>query len=878
MIGRTLDHYRIESKLGEGGMGIVYKARDTHLDRAVAIKILPPGKVADPGRRQRFIQEAKAASALNHPNIVTIYDIRSVDGVDLIVMECVQGRTLAEFITSKGLRAGLALDYAVQVADGLSKAHEAGIIHRDLKPSNVMVADDGRVKILDFGLAKLLEPDVAVDDTTITARPQTEEGAVVGTAAYMSPEQAQGRKLDARSDIFSFGSVLYEMLAGRPPFGGGSPISILFKILNEDPAPPQQITASIAPELERIVLRCLRKDPARRFQTMVDLRAALEDLQEADLHKRVGMRSLFPWLGVASLLIIGGILAWRKWPQQQPLEPLQAVAFTTLPGAELYPSLSPDGNHVAFTWTAPKQDNSDLYVQLVGSGSPLQRTSDPRSDYNPVWSPDGRWIAFLRGDQARPLARSNRELRLIPPLGGPERKLADLRVQELTLNPVYLAWCPDSQCLVVTDTTGEGKPDALFVVSHETGEKRQLTNPQPPVLADTSPAISPNGDSLVFLRSATWAAGELHWLPLGRGPSAAGEPRRITTAKLAGDYPAWLPDGKEIVFSTRRALFRLNVTGMGQPARLPFVGEDGWMPAVSRFQPGKPPRLVYLRSFTDKNIWRIEPSAPGKPALSPPNVAISSTKDDIHPRFSPDGRRVAFTSTRSGSWEIWVSDPDGSNASQLTFLSAHATGVPRWSPDGQLITFASDAEGQFEIFVIPAAGGKPRRVTSHPAFEHVPSFSRDGKWIYFSSTRTGQYQIWKSPVSGGDSLPVTHGGGWVSFESADGAYLYYTPSAAAGAPSALWRLPTSGGQPVKILDNVLNSAFAVLDHGIYYFQSLPGEVRLQFYDFGTRRSATVARNLGHETDSCTASHDSRTVLFTRLDSSVDDLMLVENFR
>jgi eukaryotic-like serine/threonine-protein kinase len=666
MIGRTLDHYCIECKLGEGGMGVVYKSRDTHLDRVVAIKVLPPVKVADPVRKQRFFREAKSASALNHANIVTIHDIRWVDGVDFIVMEYIRGQTLSELIAAKGMRPTQVLRFAVQIADGLAKAHGAGIVHRDLKPSNLMVTDDDRVKILDFGLAKLLEPsEDSPEDTTVTARPPTEVGTVLGTAAYMSPEQAEGRKLDGRSDIFSFGSVLYEMLTGRKAFNGPTPISIMANLLNEDPTPPSQLTASIPAELERIILRCMRKDPARRYQTMADLKVALEDVQEGSSPlTRVRTPSVRRWAWVAALPIVlaGGFFAWQAWRTSQPADPLRAVALTTLPGPELYPSLSPDGNQVVFTWTAPKQDNSDIYVQMIGSGSHVQLTSDPRNDYNPVWSPDGRWIAFLRGDPARPLDRSDRELRLIHPFGGFERKLADIRVQEITMNPAFLAWCPDSKCLIVTDTMGEGKPDAFFVISAETGDKKPLTTPQTPVLGDTNPALSPDGESLLFLRRTTWGFGELHLLQIGRDVAAAGEARRIALPSLKPDYVTWLPDGKEILLSTPvfaggACLWRLYVAGDGQPSRLPFVGEDGVMPVVSRPQASRPPRLVYVRRFNDDNIWRVETSGPGVPAVSRPVVAISSTKSDIHPQFSPDGRRVAFASDRSGAWQIWVFGP-----------------------------------------------------------------------------------------------------------------------------------------------------------------------------------------------------------------------------
>jgi eukaryotic-like serine/threonine-protein kinase len=497
MVDRTFDHYRIDSTLGQGGMGVVYKARDTHLDRIVAIKLLRADKVIDHTRRLRFFQEAKAASALNHPNIVTIHDIRSVEGLDLIVMEFIGGRTLAEVIPQKGLPPAQALNYAIQIADGLARAHEAGIIHRDLKPSNLMVSDDGRVKILDFGLAKLMEPaQSSKQDTTLTVLPPTEDGIVIGTAAYMSPEQASGVKLDARSDIFSFGSVLYEMLTGLRPFAADGPVQILNKIQNEDPAPPRQINPGVPAELESIVLRCLRKNPARRYQTMTDLRAALEDLREESEHRKqthVRRTRRWVWFALTPIAALAIYLAGQASRAREPAEPLQATALTTFPGAELYPTLSPDGNHVAFTWSGPKQDNVDVYVQHIGSaGTPLRITFGAQDDHNPVWSPDGRWIAFLRGDPSRPLSRSKRELRLIPPLGGAERKVAEIDFQELTVNSALLEWCPDSKCLIVTDTLGEGKPDALFVVNAESGDKRPLTRPQPPVLADTNPALSPD--------------------------------------------------------------------------------------------------------------------------------------------------------------------------------------------------------------------------------------------------------------------------------------------------------------------------------------------------------------------------------------------------
>ncbi len=278
MIGTKLAHYQILEELGRGGMGVVFKARDTRLDRSVAIKVLPHDKVADPERRRRFVQEAKSASALNHPNIVTIYDIAEEDGTDFIAMEYVAGRTLGELIPRQGMRLGEVLKHAVQIASALAAAHQGGIVHRDLKPGNVIVGDDGRLRLVDFGLAKLREKDADSDVTlTYASGPLTQEGTIMGTAAYMSPEQAEGRAVDARSDIFSLGSLLYEMVTGRSAFPGDTAMSTLGAILHKeaDPLPPE-----VPHDLQKLIQRCLRKDVARRYQHMDDVKVVLEELKE----------------------------------------------------------------------------------------------------------------------------------------------------------------------------------------------------------------------------------------------------------------------------------------------------------------------------------------------------------------------------------------------------------------------------------------------------------------------------------------------------------------------------------------------------------------------------------------------------------------------
>jgi Tol biopolymer transport system component len=336
-----------------------------------------------------------------------------------------------------------------------------------------------------------------------------------------------------------------------------------------------------------------------------------------------------------------------------------------------------------------------------------------------------------------------------------------------------------------------------------------------------------------------------------------------------------MPDGQEIVFSAKGSLWRLAVPGEHTPTLVPYVGDDGAMPAISRSQSGQPTRLVYTRTFTDWNFWRIETSAPGTPSSSAPVVAISSTKPEYHSQFSPDGRRVAFTSLRSGDAEIWVSDPDGSDAVPLTSMQAVDTNCPHWSPDSQLVAFSSTADGEWDIYVVSAAGGQPRRLTSHPAIDLCPTFSRDGRWIYFNSTRSGDYRVWKMPAAGGDAVQITQNQGTQAFETADGSAIYYLT---ASIVSPVWRLPTSGGEPVKVLDGVLWFDFHLHEKGAYYVDQLAGETRLQYLDFATGTPKTVARNLGEVGSGLTASPDGRTILFTRADASADDLMLVENFR
>jgi eukaryotic-like serine/threonine-protein kinase len=592
----------------------------------------------------------------------------------------------------------------------------------------------------------------------------------------------------------------------------------------------------------------------------------------------VGAVSLRRWvLGLGALLpVLLAIwyLGWKMWRSPVVATPLRAVPLASLPGVTRSPSFSPDGNYVAFSWTGPDGNNPDIYVQQIGAGAPLRLTTSPGSDYSPMWSPDGRWIAFLRGEGegGRP-----HDLRLVPPLTGPERKVTEIRPRGF-LRALTVEWCTDSSCVVVIDSLGVNKPDALFVVSLESGEKRQLTHPQDSTYADNDPAISPDGKWLAFRRDVAPFAGGLYLLPLRNDVTAVSEPRRLTPTSLYAYNPRWMPDSTEIVFSARGALWRLSIADESSPERLPFVGEDGVTPVVSRAQRDRSARLAYVRSYTDANIWRIGVSSPGEPASSPPTVAISSTRRDANADIAADGGQVTFTSTRSGESEIWRADPSGTGAVQLTSMST-IPGFPRWSPNGKLIVFHTNGvDGNGDIFIMPAQGGKPRNLTSHPAIDVFPSFSQDGQWIYFTSYRTGQPTIWKIAVSGGHPIQVSTDWGMMPIESPDGTYLYYVESVNLNRPGTLWRVPVRGGAAVKIIEGVSASTFDIVDSGIYFVDSIRSETRLEYFDLATSRVTTVARNLGTLDGSLSASRDGRTILFSRVDSSVNDLMLVEHFR
>jgi eukaryotic-like serine/threonine-protein kinase len=447
--------YEILAAIGAGGMGEVYRARDMRLGREVAIKVLgyrSHGKTNGPGQ---LLQEARSVSALNHPNIVGLYDICSDNGSQFLVMELVRGKALDQLIGSRDIAVNQALRYAIAIADALARAHSAGILHRDLKPSNIVVSEDGTPKILDFGLATLTnaKPSSPEDVTRslIDAETHTDTQPIAGTAGYMSPEQAEGKTLDARSDIFSFGAVLYEMVTGRRAFRGESTASTLAAVLRQEPEAPTRLVPQIPRELERIIQRCLRKDPNRRFQHMSDVKVELEEVREesesgmepaqAPVRRRKGRAWIYGVMLAALLaLALGEWWRQRNSPISSPSQPIPVTAYI---GSELSPDLSPDGSQVVFAWNGERRDKYHIYVKPIGSANRLQLTKGDAQEYDPAWSPNGQWVAFRRED------RSGDHVVLISPIGGPERKLRDVTCDGLS-------WSRDSRWLACGGVTDHG--------------------------------------------------------------------------------------------------------------------------------------------------------------------------------------------------------------------------------------------------------------------------------------------------------------------------------------------------------------------------------------------------------------------------------------
>ena len=482
MIGKTILHYKILEKIGEGGMGVVYMAEDTKLERRVAIKFLPRQITVNSEERERFKIEAKAAASLNHPNIATIHAIEEVDDNMFIVMEYIEGKELKDLTgDNRQLSIFDVTDYAAQIASGLQAAHEKGVTHRDIKSANIMITNEGQVKIMDFGLAKVRG-----------GAQLTKVGTTLGTAAYMSPEQARGEDADHRSDIWAFGVVLYEMLTGKLPFGGDYEQAVTYSILNEEPESISSLCTDVPTALEATVYKALAKNPSERYQDMAELLAELNQLKGDRISSQTQKKrspSAFkstprftPYIlttFVTAVVLVAAWLGYQYFNSRPELPPalLKSVPFTSYAGAEQFPSFSPDGSQVVFSRRTEEKRDFDIYVKLVGTESISRLTNQPQDEFRSAWSPDGRYIAFLRVTSATTVG-----VILVPARGGAERRVAEIYPSQIASwwwEASSLAWHPQGEWLVVSDRDNLEGPSSLFLISVDSGEKRRLTAPPP---------------------------------------------------------------------------------------------------------------------------------------------------------------------------------------------------------------------------------------------------------------------------------------------------------------------------------------------------------------------------------------------------------------
>ncbi|HEY7330058.1 MAG TPA: protein kinase [Gemmataceae bacterium] len=824
LVGQKISHFRVLAKVGQGAMGVVYKAEDLRLNRTVALKFLTEELSTDPKAQERFQREARAASALNHRNICTIYEVDEHDGFSVIAMEYMAGKSLDQLIGGNRITVDELVSYALQATDALAAAHTVGVIHRDLKPSNIMVGADGQLKVLDFGLAKIehREPRASRTDT-LTTNP----GVVMGTVRYMSPEQALGRDVDQRSDIFSLGVVLYELAAGHPPFLGDTPSAIIDAILHSTPTPLRRLNPELSPQIARIIERALEKNPDLRYQTAVKMRADLDGTTR--LPKRAGIpdasrKSRLKWLAaLTAFVLIASGLWWRlgrSIPDSHGAP--RIIPLTSDPGFQELPAFSPDGKRVAYTWDGENGDNPDIYVKAVEGGRPLRLTTDPAYDGDASWSPDGKFLA-------------------------------------------------------VVDQETSDKPLGIALLSIETGEKRRLTSPPNRGTRDELPKFSPDGRKLAFLRLRNLVSADLYVLSITAG--SLGQPRRLTFDGQADIWGLdWTSDGRNIVFSSwgpgssssSSSLWSIPATG-GTPQRVALTAENVSSLSVSRA--GN--RLVYTHGTGVANIWRIPgPNSPERTA--PPTKLTTSKQSDREPAFSPDGKSIAFASIRTGNPEIWICDSDGHNPLPVTSLNGPMVGSPRWSPDGRAIAFDSTKEGSSNIYVVNVAGGPVRQVTAGPSNDVRPSWSRDGKWIYFGSDRSGDWQVWKVSVHTGATFQVTKRGGRDARESADGKFIYYAKLFAA---PGIWRVPAEGGEETNVLDQGHMGQWTLTNQGIFLAEGSVG-TNIKLYALADRRLTTIKKfpRDAHVVDCPVVSPDGRWILYTQSDRAGPDLMLVENYR
>ncbi len=599
--------------------------------------------------------------------------------------------------------------------------------------------------------------------------------------------------------------------------------------------------------------------------------------------KSESSRRRFGWFAAAAAAVLAVLLWWGYFAPSDataPSGPMTMAPLTSYPGTERYPSFSPDGERGAFAWDGESRDNFDIYIQNVGShGPPVRLTTHAAHDLSPTWSPDGDFIAFARTSDPFALLPAGVaiqcEIFVVPAIGGPLRKVAESSFPRI-------AWLSDGESFLGSLRPAPDEPPALFVFLAN-GEKKQVSRPPAGSRGDFLRAVSPNRRSAVFFRSLGINVSVLLSVDVQTDFTPQRPPTEWTSTIAPFPQATWSPDGRELIVvqPLMGQLARLSRPG-GDPVALPLTAPNVIDPDVS----AKTNRLVFSRQTWEANLGVLRRKS-AEVGFGQTEPFPSSTLWESAPHYSPDGKRVAFTSARTGLQSVWVSEADGSGATLLHSFGSNMAGSPRWSPDGRRIAFDSPIEGTFDIYAGNVSGGKPLRLTGGPAFDHMPRWSADGRWLYFTSKRSERSEIWKVSAAGGVPQKVTRNGGTLALPSPDGAFLYYLKdeNLPFNQHSQLWRMPIEGGEEQLIIERVFSRNFAVTEKGIYFMRGPEaGSARegfaVRYLDLagGEIRTLTTLRPETKPFYGFTVSPDELTILYTYRDTIGADLMLVENFR